>query len=452
MESLGTQAARPFTSDVGNLAPELLTNILGHLRFQEGRRGIWPCLLVSRYWSSIAYPLAWDSLSVNGDTLTAFVQLAKGNGAPRMCECVRSLSLQLGTLRSTGDEWRAFDTDYSQRPLQGVNSFTARLWNLLQELATAIQAMENLVSFSLRIGGFSPCGIAQHSRYDSCGGWMASGIVGQLLDALPISCVDLELDTKGREDESYCFPIDKTHLCTRLHSMLPRLRHVRLRLRTFCPSLLRSGSDLVKAPRLLSLTINLNITPTGSHGAWECSTNMGNDLEARMKYHDGRKLQSLLNRELQHAYNTGAFPQARAVLLMILLGAPGLSHHHFEQQDIVHNELYILPFQHVGKDEKRRRVFAARDKLDNESIGPMDAVEAMLENACGHWFTTVEGYRWSSDFRRSGCRQSASLLQPQLETRAQFLARRGSEPADWARRAWDRVKDYHAQTKQLNEQ
>ncbi|KAL8918375.1 MAG: hypothetical protein Q9208_007394 [Pyrenodesmia sp. 3 TL-2023] len=450
MDSPAIQSAYPSTNDIGQLAPEILTNILGHLRFQEGRRAIRPCLLVSRYWSSIAYPLAWDSLSVNGDTLRAFIQWTKVDGASRMCDCVRSLSLRLDTFRTTNDENRALHSGTFVPFIKG-------LWDDVEELPAAVHAIGNLMSFSLRIDRPFSGVMPQGHSHDPRGARMGSRILGQILDALPVSCVDLELDTKAlvQKEESPEYPaVGSDHLCIKLRNLLPRLRHVRLRM-TVCPSFLRSGSEFVKAPRLLSLIINLNVGWTILHGVSECFMGMGNDSRAELTYDDGRKIQSLLSRELQLAHNAGNFPQARAILLMNLLDAPGVGTDHFQQHDIVQSITHFLPFKFVWvEDRTPTGIFVIRDRFDNERIASsMDAGETMLEDPCGLWFTTIEGDRWSADFRRSGCRRSAILLQPRLETRAQFLARHASDFPEITvdDSIWNAVKDCHAQTKQLNE-
>jgi hypothetical protein len=70
----------------------------------------------------------------------------------------------------------------------------------------------------------------------------------KLVEALPPSCTDLELDTHGENARS---KNSSTHLCTSLRALLPRLRHVRLRLRS-CEALFADTSTL-KLPNLKTL-------------------------------------------------------------------------------------------------------------------------------------------------------------------------------------------------------
>jgi hypothetical protein len=60
-----------------------------------------------------------------------------------------------------------------------------------------------------------------------------------LVDALPESCDNLEIDTQGHA--SVPVAADEPHLCERLRYVLPRLRHFRLRMGRMCSALLGKG-------------------------------------------------------------------------------------------------------------------------------------------------------------------------------------------------------------------
>ncbi|KAI0113042.1 hypothetical protein F4814DRAFT_460274 [Daldinia grandis] len=91
--------------------------------------------------------------------------------------------------------------------------------------------------------------------------WQA---LSSLIDALPHSCVNLELDLVAYHRH---FPrtkrADFMHICDRLRHVLPRMRHVHLKLPTICPEVLSSlstNSDNsptpIKLPNLQTLFIH----------------------------------------------------------------------------------------------------------------------------------------------------------------------------------------------------
>jgi len=96
------------------------------------------------------------------------------------------------------------------------------------------------------------------------GASITSRVVGDILRALPPSCASLELDSGGIDDHYGGLE----HLCCTVRSILPRLRHLRLRLRRFCPNLFdpkisgaapNSASEAsFKVSHLHTMTLNLN--------------------------------------------------------------------------------------------------------------------------------------------------------------------------------------------------
>lgn len=140
---------------ISSLPHEVFVKIMGHVRF-DGEDGLSSCLLVSRYWSTVAHPLAWDSVVLNTRTLASFNKLAEWS--PRIYQYLRSLTLRPNTLWPTLVENRAISACELQY-YEGANSRTAELWKNLDVLADQIRChMKNLISFSLRINRFPPGG------------------------------------------------------------------------------------------------------------------------------------------------------------------------------------------------------------------------------------------------------------------------------------------------------
>ncbi|KAL8852527.1 MAG: hypothetical protein Q9221_002651 [Calogaya cf. arnoldii] len=96
---------------------------------------------------------------------------------------------------------------------------------------------------------------------------------------------------------------------------------------------------------------------------------------------------------------------------------------HFIQYDITADRTYFIPFSLIGNEQSRYDTYdhyLLRDKNDNEFIGSMNCIEDTIEHESGVWSTTSEGDRWTTQFRASGLRYTASMRKAQLETRARF--------------------------------
>lgn len=330
----------------------------------------------------------------------------------------------------------------------GANPRTYRLWNHLDALVGIIRSgMTGLMSFSLCISKFPAGGRTRGHWSSPQGAWVKTGTIAALLAALPLSCVNLELDTRGREDDRACgfYPVyGSTHLCPTIRDLLPRLRHLRLRLGTLCSHLFLAphddGDTYTPVASLLSLTINLNIEPDSSRNVYYAQS-PSDDHER-----DYGLLQKGLGKLFRDAYEAHAFPLARAIQTMDLHSSKRRQHDHSSQQGIIEDVTHLLPFRKVCiKDGTHdEETFMGRNVKDEAFFGVMSELEPMLEDSA--WVTTADGERWSPDFRALAAQRSASLRAPRVETRAGFLERCESGFEAWAVGAWDDARDCHTET------
>lgn len=131
---------------------------------------------------------------------------------------------------------------------------TTRLSQSLQSLAPILPALTSLTTFSFYVATngqeFAPPGLAIR-RCD----------LYQILNLLPPTVKNLEIDTKAREQNH---PDDENlHVCDLLKERLPHLISLRLRLRRICPSLLTQSKSL------RDITISM-VTCFGWTDAREC--------------------------------------------------------------------------------------------------------------------------------------------------------------------------------------
>lgn len=351
----------------------------------------------------------------------------------------------------TVEEFREWRFEGAPNETGGANPRTYRLWNNLETLTDIIRSnMTGLVSFSLCISKLPPGGRTAEHWGDPHGAWVKTGTIAALLAALPRSCVDLELDTRGREDDRACnfYPVyGSTHLCPIIRDLLPRLRHLRLRLGTICSHLFLAPRDdgglehtYTQAASLLSLTINLSIEPNSGR------TLRYAEIQSDDHERDYGLLQKGVGKVLRDAYQAHAFPRARAIQTMDLHSSDRRQHDHYTQQDIVEDRTHLLPFRKVWIEDGTcdEETFAGRNVKDEEFLGVMTELEPLLEDSV--WVTTVDGDRWSPDFRSLAAQRSARLRAPRFETRAEFLERCESRFPAWAVNAWNDAKDCHSET------
>lgn len=314
--------------------------------------------------------------------------------------------------------------------------------------------MTGLVSFSLCIHKFPRDGRTKKHMAGPLEGpqeaWINTGTIAALLAALPLSCVDLELDTRGREDNRACnfYPVyGSTHLCPVIRDLLPRLRDLRLRLGTLCSHLFIAhgndsdlGEGYSQAARLLSLTMNLNIEPNSGRMM------RLDDIQSEDQERDYGLLQKGLGKVLRDAYEAKAFPRAKVIQTLDIHHSERRVHDHCTQQNIIEDETHLLPFWGVWIDNGKLddETFMGHNAADQEFFGSMTELETILED--GAWVTTVDGDRWSTDFHSLAPQRHAGLRAPRFETRTEFLKRCESHFPEWAVNAWNEAKDCHSET------
>ncbi|KAI1120349.1 hypothetical protein F5Y10DRAFT_258610 [Nemania abortiva] len=116
----------------------------------------------------------------------------------------------------------------------------------------------------------------------------AASEVASILESLPASCTSLEVDLRHSSRISSKLARvaaqPRPHLCESIRAVLPRLRHLRLRLPTLCPAIFStspSQQDVhqtpVHSPKLRTCLINLSLREPRyvNQGAW--ATTCGDD-------------------------------------------------------------------------------------------------------------------------------------------------------------------------------
>ena len=196
-------------SSMDQLPEDLLFMVLQHAQNTPEQRSFANFLLTCRRGYNIGLPMFCNAIALHDNNLEAFL-----TGFPsRNLHLVRFLTVEL-------TDCTYVFLDYLARQRQHRR---------LQRLAVVLTQMVNLSTFSF-IYNDRTC---PNPRQEQIPGYIIAGLV----DGLPMSCVNLEIDTHGLDD----FEPLAAHLCDSLRHVLPRLQHLRLRMGWICPAIFVTG-------------------------------------------------------------------------------------------------------------------------------------------------------------------------------------------------------------------
>ncbi|KAH0370171.1 hypothetical protein KCU65_g2903, partial [Aureobasidium melanogenum] len=212
-----------------NLPPEILHLILCKIREQQGPRALLPSTLVCRNWKEIGYPIFYAHTVLTNYNLACFIDSAVNN--PKHLKAIKSLTLRIQAITLPKFVEDAELRESYRR--DGLEETRALLDQLRRLAELVLPNASSLNTFSLFVS--MPKVARRRPRLDFIGFRIENEVLGQLLRALPTSCVNLEVDT----DMSNWSPQKKPHhVCSDLWSVLPQMRHVKLRMQSLCSRML----------------------------------------------------------------------------------------------------------------------------------------------------------------------------------------------------------------------
>lgn len=248
----------------------------------------------------------------------------------------------------------------------------------LRRLAALLSEMRNLSTFSFIFS--DPRSRNPHPRQ------LPRHVITTILEKLPTSCVNLEIDTNGLD---FLVP-NKPHFCDMLRRVLPRLQHLRLRLTYMCPAIFatgfnqhgtigdRSAFTSMVAPSLKTVVINCRtgFWTTGDCGRWP-------SIDAPV---------SLL-KTLRELAACGCFPAIERLWLVYQprIQFIGPQYPYYKQCDIIQNQTWAIPFLPgmCPQFAENRDVCLARLPDGGEVLAHEHVVEKFVEGQT--WQTTLSG-------------------------------------------------------------
>jgi hypothetical protein len=411
------------------LLPEILRSIFTFVREEQGLRPLTDLSSVCKAWRDVAHSVLWSTVVLDNNTLQKFIE-SNVNATDKL-NGVRSVTLHIQVISSlTTSEDDANTLELYK--LHGSPSSRTLNQNIEQFSNSILPKLSSLESFSLFVGAPALDETRQRiSRFD-IGFWLNISVLGHLLRSLPASCTSLELDTSGTD---WSPRPESHHVCSDIWYILPRLRHLKLRIHSSCSQILlhdptgpddrhedpdlrqlrsTDAKNLVQADRLSTLSI-CNVTRVNAeHGFISCP-----DLQTRLDRGISPQLMSgrsgpndkpySLASNLVLTHETGRFPAALKLEFVTTSWTfSDTWDGEYEDQwnemtdqerqraqlygyvmlirDFVENKTYPMPRQYIGK-----AMFGMYDKSDTCHVGAEDDLDRHAENTV--WDETVYGAR-----------------------------------------------------------
>lgn len=395
-----TSSIIDMTSHIDRLPPEILLDILRRVRNSSTKSELpkFAALqTVGCQWYDLVGSVLWIDIVLNNDTLPLF--LSKEH-APDYA-AIRSLTIRVRTIDPHIEEL------VRNGGIVDPGSFTdvpaGSFWENMRQLIDVLPKMARLKSFSLVFHDFP---VVES-------GWFRSDETCRLLESLPKSCVAIEVDTNGLD--GWVKPTH--HICQTIRKILPRMKHVRLKLGSLCKCILLkdrqrapwkapcNSAKYTVAPLLETLIVSLGrlvrcqppplVPGQANQSPLQTSSEILNTID---KF-------SL----------AGAFPKATKISVFVWTDfgdlckhqflMPGLqndhvSHRPVSEYDLIANQLTRMPYfglpKFPGYDMIR---YPVGEKSAKMVFGNKRALATLAEGRA--WDTTVSGSRLPGWFAKS---------------------------------------------------
>ena len=314
---------------------------------------------------------------------------------PANCVLISSLTVAI-TPEKPAIQATAHYVEAKDHMIENGSQITKTLWDRLQRLVTFISKMTNLLSF---------CFTVTIESRRSVGFWIPRSVIASMVENVSKSCVSLEIDTRGYDS----LEPDSAHLCDKLRDVLPRLRHLRVRLATFCPAMFcanKSANDTIDdqtiAPSLETVIINC-VTRLSGYGGPARACGFPGELQWWGDYHNHIEARVFLATTLRDLVVRGKFPKIERLWLVDMQydGHDDRSVYlAYNRRDILLNKTWVIPIRGIVNEQDS---FLIRTPELHEVLSFQWAVEELVEAQT--WKETLGGYRIPAAMIGIGCFQ-----------------------------------------------
>ena len=383
-------------SQINELPQEVLLIILKQVRYTSSPFSFVSCLLSCRRWYDLGLPLLRSVILLRNSNLESFVtRFSHAN-----CVFIKSLTVKINPECPKSDSAGKY-VEIKEIINRHGSSESKALWRRLHILATMISKMSTLLIFSFIV--------VRGNQYFH-GFWIPTSIIASMIENLPKSCVNLEIDTAGQE-ASRPAPV---HICDKIRDVLPRLRHLRVRLYRLCPAMfcanvngegvIEGHSTASSAPSLQTLIINC-----GMHNhtnPWGYTARICGDL-GEIRSDADRYVRSEARRSLVIAlkdlFLRGNYPAIERLWLLNLQSVDYASswYEAYNRRDIILGKTWVMPCIFVSPQVpvrgSRTDYYLTRTPEGHDVLSSLWGVDNL-----------AEAQTWEETF--SGCRMPAALI------------------------------------------
>jgi len=444
------------------IPPEILRTTFTLVREQQGLRVLVDLSSVCKAWRDIAQPVLWSHVVLNNNTFPNFID-SHANATDKL-KTVRSLTLHIQVITLTLPDVDTLEssTSHGCAESQTLHRNIERFSDLISLKLTSLESLSFFVDAPL---------VNEEVNAADDGFWLEPAVLGRLLRSLPASCTSLELDTSGTD---WSPRPQSHHLCPDIRYILPRLRHIKLRIYTLCSCIIvcnledhgerRDEPDLqqiqdtecmVQADHLSTLSICMISRIRAGRGFVTCP-----ELQAKLDRgmnplhitggggHNTKPL--LLTSNLVSGHKQGCFPAALKLEVVqrhqyispdpydsdddqgeehVVTAQTKQRRELYERailiRDCIEDKTYPLPLRYIADG-----MTGLYDKCDTCVVGAKDDLERHAENTI--WNETIYGARmpFAADTSLAG---ATPRLPPILLTRKKWRQRSKKGMISWRR-------------------
>ncbi|KAJ9267277.1 hypothetical protein DTO195F2_510 [Paecilomyces variotii] len=385
---------------INALPEEVLSYILQHVRQSSSPASFVSCLVCCRTWHEVALREHHRDIVLGVSGLGLFLEKFRREKG----HLVKSLTITIDPSDFSKDLEQAENYEevvfHNQNGLGNVGA----VWRHLQCLPGVIRTMSQLSTFSFVVG-----------HGDARGFWLSRPLLGVVIKALPETCINLEIDTGGCDQDGP----GSSHLCEILAGVIPRLHHLRLRLRRMCPALFGadmpesgSGSDsdsssdsdsgsaeeegkkksLVQSeppsqyPFLETAMINC------CSDSYVCTTFMGKRYGWTDYYINRPEARTLIAEYLGQLDHSSSFPHIKRLWLLDLQREDSRCrsmYSAYNRRDIIRNKTWTIPYHPVKGHDDGSLLYLIRTPDNTEVLAEKWVIESLAEGEM--WKETLAG-------------------------------------------------------------
>jgi len=369
----------------GNLPDDLIIAIaisLKHVGY--GTADLLNFILVCTRWRELGLPIFYSNITLANTTLLKFVNSFDRSSQNRS-RYVRSLTVRLEPnvntsyqtfFGTTSPPAEMMVSDLFPPPVLIPQDFKPEM---LAQLTPTLRYFTNVASVSLTV---TP---PIHSILRS--------VLIELLQCLPETCVNLELDTQGEDHRN---EDEEAHICPVIRMMLPRMHSLRIRVGAMCSAMFSTHSsktDFVatQTPHLRSLLVHC-----GSGAQIQRCGAMDYTTSAKHPSSQNALAYPSILEGLTHLVAQQDLPDSAIIRVVVgSLSDPrqGICLTNFTV-DVRNKTTWAIPHMHFAFDQKT--VFLTRLPDDSEQVlpsadlGPIAEGYVWTDSACGARLPTQE--------------------------------------------------------------